>query len=410
MEIREDLKGPIPQMEAHDISSLFPLMSDEELRALTEDIRKNGLLEPIEVYEGKILDGRNRLKACQLAGVEARFVDWKGAGSPVAYVVSKNLYRRHLTSDQRATIAVDMLPHLEEEAKKRQAEGVKLGGRGHKKENSVVPGTTEFIGRSRDQVARAAGVRCCKVSEAKRVKNESPDLFNKVRAGEKTLTQAKRELGLYVDKERKSPRLVSQFTGVEIRRGDFREVLADVPDMSVKCVFTDPPYGKDYLGLWDDLGMFASRVLSPDGLLIAYSGQMYLPEVISCLSKHLSWWWLCGVAHKGNCNLSPLGYPVRKVINRFKPLLVFIPKNGIGINVVFNDLIAGTGSDKTLHNWQQPVEEAYNILHTFCVAGDTVIDPFAGTGAFGEAAKLLGLNFLGAEIIDEEQHKESKGF
>lgn len=54
--------------------------------------------------------------------------------------------------------AVDMLPHLEEEAKKRQAEGVKLGGRGHKKENSVVPGTTEFIGRSRDQVARAAGV------------------------------------------------------------------------------------------------------------------------------------------------------------------------------------------------------------------------------------------------------------
>jgi len=176
-------------------------------------------------------------------------------------------------------------------------------------------------------------------------------------------------------------------------------VLNDLPDQSVKLILTDPPYGKEYLPLWDDLGVFANRVLRPDGLLVAYSGQFYLPEVITSLGKSLQWWWLCGVAHKGSGNLTPLGQPVRKVINQFKPLLVFVPQNSTGIDVVFRDLIEGAGGEKEKHNWQQPVLEAVQILETFCTEGDLVVDPFAGSGAFGEAARQIGLPFVGAETL-----------
>jgi len=203
------------------------------------------------------------------------------------------------------------------------------------------------------------------------------------------------------DAKRKSPELTRQFD-VDIRRGDFREVLKDIPADSVKMILTDPPYGKESLPLWGELGKFAARVLRKDGLLVAYSGQLYLPEVIASLGEHLDWWWLCGVAHKGSGNLTPLGHPVRKVINQFKPLLIFVKRGGC-VPDTFNDLVEGSGSEKGSHNWQQPVAEAVTILQCFCPDDDAlVVDPFAGSGAFGQAAKELGLRFIGAEVLGSE--------
>ena len=69
-------------MRFHPICLLFPRMTDDELRELADDIRQNGLLHDIVLYEGKILDGRNRYLACPMAGVKPRFVQWDGEGSP----------------------------------------------------------------------------------------------------------------------------------------------------------------------------------------------------------------------------------------------------------------------------------------------------------------------------------------
>ncbi len=200
------------------------------------------------------------------------------------------------------------------------------------------------------------------------------------------------------DEGRKSPDLIEQYD-VGVRHGDFREVLSDIPPQSVKIIFTDPPYGKKYLPQWDDLGILAARILRPDGTLLTYSGQLYLPLVINALSNHLDWWWLCGLTHGGSGNLTPLGQPVRKVINQFKPILMFVVKGG-GVDVVFRDLIKGEGRNKDMHNWQQALPEAITILKTFCKKGDLVVDPFAGSGTAGKAALELDLQFIGAEILE----------
>jgi ParB-like chromosome segregation protein Spo0J len=75
-------------MTAHPIADLFPLLKGEELQALADDIKENGLYEAILVFEGEIIDGRNRWRACKMAGVEPRIEE---------RIISKNLRRRHLT-------------------------------------------------------------------------------------------------------------------------------------------------------------------------------------------------------------------------------------------------------------------------------------------------------------------------
>lgn len=98
-------------LKAHPAAEIFPLMTGAEFDALVQDIRENGLREPIVLHEGEVLDGRNRLRACEQLGKKPKFVNWNGIGTPQTYVVSKNLHRRHLNESQRAIIAARLAPN-----------------------------------------------------------------------------------------------------------------------------------------------------------------------------------------------------------------------------------------------------------------------------------------------------------
>lgn len=89
---------------AHPLAAIFPLMPVAEMRELADDIVTCGLREPIVLLDGMVLDGRNRLAACAFAEVEPRFVDFDGDDA-LAFVLSHNLHRRHLTESQRAMVA-----------------------------------------------------------------------------------------------------------------------------------------------------------------------------------------------------------------------------------------------------------------------------------------------------------------
>ena len=78
------------------------MLTGAEFDALVADISKHGLREPIVLHEGMILDGRTRWRACERLGIKASTIEWDRLGSPEAFVVSKNIMRRHLTASQRA--------------------------------------------------------------------------------------------------------------------------------------------------------------------------------------------------------------------------------------------------------------------------------------------------------------------
>ena len=101
--MKDDVK-----MKVHAAASIFPMMPDDELAELAEDIKANGLRNPLMRQDGFLIDGRNRLKACEMAGVKPEFVDLAEDCDPVSYILSVNIARRHMTKSQRA-MAVAMI-------------------------------------------------------------------------------------------------------------------------------------------------------------------------------------------------------------------------------------------------------------------------------------------------------------
>ncbi len=176
----------------HPAANLFPLMSETQLKELAADIRANGQREPIVYYGKQVLDGRNRMKACAIAGVEPDSceIDDDNGFDPIAFVLSVNLHRRHLNESQRATVAAKLKKMLEPEAKERKSAGQKSGGRGRKK-NSVANLPPSKNGKSRDQAAELLNVSGKSVDHASAViEHGSPELVAAVERGEVAVSRA----------------------------------------------------------------------------------------------------------------------------------------------------------------------------------------------------------------------------
>lgn len=164
------------ELEFHEAADLFPLMDRDELQALADDIARNGLEEAIALCDDRILDGRNRYLACQLAGVEP---DWCTVEpkDPVAYVISMNLHRRHLNESQRAMVGARARKHYDDAAKERQ----KLSkGRGQKGPDNLPDLKT---GDARDEAGAAVSVSGKSVDHASKVLEAVPALAEVVDRG-----------------------------------------------------------------------------------------------------------------------------------------------------------------------------------------------------------------------------------
>lgn len=88
----------------HPLAESIPEMNHSQFAELKEDIRANSLRDAITLLDGKILDGRHRYRACVELGIDPVYEEFPG-GDPEAFVISRNLKRRHLTSDQQRALA-----------------------------------------------------------------------------------------------------------------------------------------------------------------------------------------------------------------------------------------------------------------------------------------------------------------
>ena len=147
-------------MEFHPIANIFPMMSDEELSELAESIESNGLRVPILLHEGKILDGRNRYQACGSSGVKPEYTEFEG-DDPLSHVLDLNLYRRHLTSGQKAVVV---------------AEAQTIGSGGYQNPNIADLPTQE-------ELAKTLNVSPTYVSEVKGIQQKSPNHYEQIKSG-----------------------------------------------------------------------------------------------------------------------------------------------------------------------------------------------------------------------------------
>ncbi len=114
------------ELTAHPLASIFPLLDNAQFTALKSNIRDHGLLEPIWLHQGQILDGRNRYRACKALGITPAIKEWAGeCGSLLAFVTAMNLQRRNLTDSQSAMVGARLVPLFAEDARQRMLAGQK---------------------------------------------------------------------------------------------------------------------------------------------------------------------------------------------------------------------------------------------------------------------------------------------
>jgi site-specific DNA-methyltransferase (adenine-specific) len=266
----------------HPACLLFPAMGEQELQELAADINERGLLNPVVLFEGKVLDGRSRLAACKIAGVEPRCIEWDGQGSPTEWVLSQNLFRRHLTSSQRAAVAFQMLPMLEQEAKERQRLSQGRGMPGKKRP------TFSSNGKASQVAARITKTNENYVKAIKAINADAPDLMEAIRSGLLKVPDAASVARLPKPKRRKVLKKLedagpnkkvkqlireveldslkasgrddariksSRSDNLEIWCGDCRSLMTkNLADKSISVVVTSPPFnlGVSYNNYKDD--------------------------------------------------------------------------------------------------------------------------------------------------------------
>lgn len=97
------------EYEYHPLANIFPLLEGVEFDEMCDSVEAIGLTNPIVLYEGKILDGRNRYRACLDRGIRPEFVPFGGTNEDAAeYVAAGNIFRRNLTPSQRAMAMADL--------------------------------------------------------------------------------------------------------------------------------------------------------------------------------------------------------------------------------------------------------------------------------------------------------------
>ena len=199
--------------EFHPLAKIFPLIEGDEYNALTEDIRENGLLEPIWLYEGKILDGRNRYRACQDAEVELVSREYKG-DAPLTFIVSMNLHRRHLSANQILVIGEEIRPEIKSRTPR---------GRPEKKSANLQP----LPGKVNEQIAKVIGASPRSVASAKQIKDKAPDLWEKVKADKMPIYRAEQQL-------KRRERVTKQ---------------PEMPPDKYRVIYADPPWKYNDSGL-----------------------------------------------------------------------------------------------------------------------------------------------------------------
>lgn len=183
----------------HPLAEIFPLTQGAEFDELIEDIRTNGLREPIVLFEGQILDGRNRYRACQAAGLPVITKDYEG-DNPTAYVLSLNVHRRHLNASQRALIVAEFATR-------------KAGENQHTKEVYGKPYTSLTV----HQAAALAGVNKDTIVDARRVLAQGTEEdVGAVREGRASVMEIAKEIREATPPEERNKRRAGTLSG----RGD----------------------------------------------------------------------------------------------------------------------------------------------------------------------------------------------
>lgn len=180
---------------------------------------------------------------------------------------------------------------------------------------------------------------------------------------------------------------------VQLYCGDCIEYMSAMPDNSVDAILTDPPYPREFAGLYGAIAQQAARVLRRGGSLLAIVPQYLMPQVMADVGAHLKWRWLWAMWQaQGTHPRMAMGVEVM-----YKPIGWWVKEAYPTGRGFVRDGFENEPPVKSLHKWQQSLTWAEACLKV-TREGDTVLDPLMGAGTMGVACVHAGRNFIGCEL------------
>ena len=389
---------------------VMPALTPEEYAELKADIQERGVMVPIEFDEqGNVLDGYHRLQICQELGIKD-YPKVIRAGMTEAekftHARRLNIARRHLTGEQKRGLIREQLKETPERSDRQIAKALGVDNhtvatqRKKLETGEEIPQVSQMIGvdgkeypRQVEKVRKPVSVFNPTKREERAMKNPAvvermkEDGSSPVVASNRVLSEAKAE--------RKKYELADEMPEDTCRLfvADIRDGLKELDDDSIDFIITDPPYPKEYISLFGDLSLLASRVLKPGGSLIVMTGQSYLPEYISLLGQHMTYYWTMNYLTPGG------GAPqlFQKRVNTYwKPVLWYVKGEYKGDFI--GDVLKSPESDKRFHEWGQSLGGMKDIIERLTNPGDIILDPFLGGGTTGAATVSMARKFIGTDI------------
>lgn len=387
-----------------ELKNLLPPLSSEEYKILEESIICEGCRTPLLIWNGVLVDGHNRFEICEKHNIPF-LTDELQANSiedVKIWIIDNQKGRRNLTDGWKYELAQVRKEILLKQGKEKQKET--LGGFKHN--TSVLSTIDKTEHNTQKEIAEELGWSTGKVAMADKVwKDAKPEVKEKIKSGELTFNQAYKDVRReekHKEREQRSIEGKNISINIDFRLGDFEIVLDNIPDNSVDCIITDPPYPYEFIECWSKLSLFAAKKLKENGFCIAYSGQYNLPEVIDRMRENLTYYWTFAVYHEGQTQI----VNAVNLICRWKPVLVF--QNGRKkIDNTFQDYFISEQREKDGHDWQQSKSGVSYLIEMFTKPGDLVVEPFAGSGTTIIACKNMNRNIIGAEI-DEDTYNIAK--
>ena len=169
---------------------------------------------------------------------------------------------------------------------------------------------------------------------------------------------------------------------------DFYEYcMKNIKPNSIDHIITDPPYPREFLYLYSQLGEVAQRVLKPSGFCISYVGTYYLDEVMNRMKEHdLEYYWqICMKLTGAHAKVH-----ARSMYQGFRGILIFQKKPPKKQRLMTLDFIEDAGGrEKELHPWQQSLYGFVQLLEKFTEPKQKILEPFAGAGTVGVACMQM---------------------
>jgi ParB-like chromosome segregation protein Spo0J len=207
------------------------MMSNLEFEALKEDIKTHGQLEPILYWKEMLVDGRNRLKACEELGIEAREVELTDETDPVDYVISHNLHRRNMSETQRAIVGAKLATFRNGANQHSRREGPEISGPSFTTEEaSKLLNVSESSIEKAKRVINEGSATIVKLVELDKIKVSAAEKFIKATPDKKQQEQIAKQGAEAVKEANKSQPKKQQQPKTQVIAVVESLVWEDVPD------------------------------------------------------------------------------------------------------------------------------------------------------------------------------------